>query len=269
MCSGVANGWPGPGATVKHYAFYSGPECDHHCPEFEVNGTFVTRGNFNAVVDAQDAAQSYLPMFAAARQQAPSLPLGGCPGFLGKFDTSWDSRKRVVFFGARSHLKEVHWIVHGLDCSKKSPRGFPKKELGRSQRGCDSLPPSPLSHLRARQTAAIRIIRLRPPLSGVCGSADSGVTVGKWGRGTMDPKTKSPPHRLCLCLPCLAPGRGAARRGRRRGRVGDELLLARQWPLHGRQCALPAHRTAGGVRLRRRPRGHGLVPATRSRPTGS
>ena len=53
-------------ATVKHYAFYSGPECDHGCPEFREHGTFVNRGDFNAVVDAQDAAQSYLPMFAAA-----------------------------------------------------------------------------------------------------------------------------------------------------------------------------------------------------------
>ena len=83
-------------ATVKHFAFYSvssrplshfllffrlvslscickclgihtqGPECDHGCVEFVVNGTFINRGDFNAVVDAQDAAQSYLPMFAAA-----------------------------------------------------------------------------------------------------------------------------------------------------------------------------------------------------------
>ena len=52
----------GIAATVKHYAFYSGPECDHGCPEY----VGVTRGDFNAVVDAQDAAQSYLPMFAAA-----------------------------------------------------------------------------------------------------------------------------------------------------------------------------------------------------------
>lgn len=54
-------------ATVKHYAFYSGPECDHGCAEFPG----VSRLNFNAVVDAQDAAQSYLPMFKwAARPVA-------------------------------------------------------------------------------------------------------------------------------------------------------------------------------------------------------
>jgi beta-glucosidase len=49
-------------ATVKHYAFYSGPECDHGCTEFPG----VDRLDFNAVVDKQDAVQSYLPMFAAA-----------------------------------------------------------------------------------------------------------------------------------------------------------------------------------------------------------
>ena len=43
-------------------AFYSGPECDKGCPEYPG----VDRGDFNAVVDKQDAAQSYLPMFAAA-----------------------------------------------------------------------------------------------------------------------------------------------------------------------------------------------------------
>ena len=64
-------------ATVKHYAFYSGPECDGHaydgggCEEFPGVG----RGNFNAVVDAQDSFQSYLPMFEQA--VAPAAQGGG------------------------------------------------------------------------------------------------------------------------------------------------------------------------------------------------
>ena len=64
-------------STVKHYAFYSGPECDGHtydgggCKEFPGVG----RGNFNAVVDQQDSFQTYLPMFA--RAVAPAAEGGG------------------------------------------------------------------------------------------------------------------------------------------------------------------------------------------------
>ena len=66
-------------STVKHYAFYSGPECDGHdyvykgqrggCKEYPGIG----RGNFNAVVDAQDSFQSYLLRNALA---LPSVSCG-------------------------------------------------------------------------------------------------------------------------------------------------------------------------------------------------
>ena len=60
--------------------FYSGPECDHGCPEFPG----VNRGNFNAVVDPQDSAQSYLPMFRAA-VAPPAQGGGGSLGIMSSF----------------------------------------------------------------------------------------------------------------------------------------------------------------------------------------
>jgi beta-glucosidase-like glycosyl hydrolase len=61
-------------ATVKHYALYSGPECDHAggCTSLPAG---LNRVNFNAVVSVQDIMQTYLPMFKWA--VAPVAAGGG------------------------------------------------------------------------------------------------------------------------------------------------------------------------------------------------